>query len=702
MVPQAKAAAADRLRPLNPFYSPIPTFTHLLTVLLNHLATETSPYLLQHAHNPVHWYPWGEAALAKARTENKPILVSIGYSACHWCHVMERESFENESVAAVMNENLVCIKVDREERPDVDALYMDAVHLMGVRGGWPLNVFLMPDANPFYGVTYLPPQNWVQLVGSIHNAFTNHHDELLASAAGFAHSLQTSEVEKYGLLADPPIFTRETLDRMFDGLKKQFDTADGGTNRAPKFPMPSIYKFLLRYFDATQNPEALAQVELTLNRMALGGIYDHVGGGWARYSVDGDWFIPHFEKMLYDNAQLLSLYSETYSLTKNPLYADRIRHTLLWLTTEMRSPEGGFYSALDADSEGVEGKYYVWTEAELQEVLGTDYEWFGKLYGFTEAGNWEHGLNHLHLTQDVSVAARLKGIYVEEFEKKYRNALQKLAERRNTRVRPGLDDKILASWNGLLLKGLTDAYRALGDENIRETAIELGGFLRDRLIEKGNIWHSYKAGRRTINGFLEDYAAVSEGLLGLYQITFDETWLRLAETLLVQTIENFYDPTDGFFFFTDAQAEALIARKKEIFDNVIPSSNSLIAHALYQTGILLDRADFVELADTMLSAMNRVLSGDIQVATNWAALYSQRVNPTAEVVISGSDSDILRKDFDRYFVPNKVVAGAVGESSLPLLEGRTPPNGQTLLYMCFNKTCQLPVNSVEEALKLLV
>ena len=668
---------------------------------MNHLATETSPYLLQHAHNPVHWYPWGEAALAKARTENKPILVSIGYSACHWCHVMERECFEDEAVATIMNENLVCIKVDREERPDVDAIYMDAVHLMGVRGGWPLNVFLMPDAKPFYGVTYLPPQNWVQLVRSIHNAFTNHHDELVASAAGFADSLQTSEVEKYGLLPGKASFTEEFLDGMFEGLKKQFDRMDGGTNRAPKFPMPSIYKFLLRYFDATQNPEALAQVELTLNRMALGGIYDHVGGGWARYSVDGDWFIPHFEKMLYDNAQLLSVYSEAYSLTKNPLYADRIRHTLRWLSTEMQSPEGGFYSALDADSEGVEGKYYVWTENELQEVLGAEYAWFGKLYGFSEAGNWEHGLNHLHLTQDISVAARLKGIYNENFEENYKNALQKLEERRNTRVRPGLDDKILASWNGLLLKGLTDAYRALGDEAIRDSAIRLGEFLRHQLIENGTMWHSYKEGKRTINGFLEDYAAVSDGLLGLYQITFDETWLRLAETLLDRTVEHFYDPTDGFFFFTDSQAEALIARKKEIFDNVIPGSNSLLAHALYQAGILLDRADFVELADSMLSAMNRVLGGDIQVATNWAALYSQRVNPTAEVAISGPDCEWLRKDFDRYFVPNKVVAGTAGASDLPLLKDRTPVDGQTLIYICFNKTCQLPVKTVVEALNLL-
>ena len=669
---------------------------------MNLLAKETSPYLLQHAHNPVDWYPWGEAALEKARVENKPILVSIGYSACHWCHVMERESFEDTDVAAVMNEHLVCIKVDREERPDVDAIYMDAVHLMGVRGGWPLNVFLMPDAKPFYGVTYLPPQNWVQLVQSIHNAFENHHQELVASATGFADSLQTSEVEKYGLLSDKSAYSEEFMDGMFEGLKKQFDRMDGGTNRAPKFPMPSIYKFLLRYFDATQNPEALSQVELTLNRMALGGIYDHVGGGWARYSVDADWFIPHFEKMLYDNAQLISLYSETFSLTKNPLYADRIRQTLLWLDSEMRSREDGFFSALDADSEGVEGKYYVWTAEELTEVLGEDYIWFSQLYDINEDGNWEHGLNHLHLTRDVSVAARLNGIYTENFEQNYRMALQKLADRRKERIRPGLDDKILASWNGLLLKGLTDAYRALGDENIRETAVRLGGFLQEKLIDGGKIWHSYKAGKRTIPGFLEDYAAVTDGLLGLYQITFNEKWLRLAETLLDQTIENFYDPTDGFFFFTDAQAEALIARKKEIFDNVIPGSNSLLAQALYQAGLLLDRPDYVKLVDRMLGKMERILGQDIQVATNWAALYSQRVTPTAEVVITGSQIQSIRKEFDQYFVPNKVVAGSAGKSDLPLLEGRTPVDGKTLIYICFNKTCLLPVETVEEALGLLI
>ncbi|TDB64443.1 thioredoxin domain-containing protein [Arundinibacter roseus] len=668
---------------------------------MNKLAKETSPYLLQHAHNPVDWFPWGEEALEMARTENKPILVSIGYSACHWCHVMERECFEKESVAAVMNEHLVCIKVDREERPDIDAIYMDAVHLMGVRGGWPLNVFLLPDAKPFYGVTYLPPQNWVQLVKSIRNAFENHHTELVESAEGFAASLQTGEAEKYGLSVTSTHVSVNDLDAMFEKLKRNFDTEKGGMDRAPKFPMPSIYKFLLRYYDLTQNPEALVQVELTLNRMAMGGIYDHVGGGWARYSVDDEWFIPHFEKMLYDNAQLISLYSETYSLTQNPLYAARIRHTYDWLMSEMRSAEGGFFSALDADSEGVEGKFYVWTADELRAVLGENYSWFATLYGITDHGNWEHGLNHLHLTQDVQRAAISKGIFDESFLVNYETALQTLARHRTPRVRPGLDDKILASWNGLLLKGLTDAYRALGDEEIRTTAIELGHFLKEKMVENSQLWHSYKEGKASVNGFLEDYAAVSEGLLGLYQITFDEYWLSLVQELLDYSLDHFYDPEDGFFFFTHKEAENLIARKKELFDNVIPGSNSILAHALFQAGSLLDHPTYIELADGMLNRMDKILKGEIQVATNWAAFYAQRVQSTAEIVIVGPEFDEFRKDLDRFFIPTKLMAGGPDTSDLPLLAGRTAINGQTAIYVCYDKTCQLPVLTVEEALKLI-
>lgn len=668
---------------------------------MNRLSQQTSPYLLQHAHNPVDWYPWGDEALAKAKSENKPILVSIGYSACHWCHVMERECFEKEAIAAVMNEYFVCIKVDREERPDVDAVYMDAVQAMGVRGGWPLNVFLLPDCKPFYGVTYLPPQNWVQLLKSIQQAFQNHYQELVGSAEGFVQNMVASESLKYGLVNTTVQFNTADLDLMFEQLQRNFDTQKGGMDRAPKFPMPSIYKFLLRYFDVSQNPEALAHLELSLNRIASGGIYDHVGGGWARYSVDEDWFIPHFEKMLYDNAQLLSIYAEAYALTRNPLYSDRIEKTIQWLDREMRSPDGGFYSALDADSEGIEGKFYIWTEEELKETLAEDFGWFTKLYRISKNGNWEHGYNHLHLTEPPLLAARTAGIPTEQFEVQYEQALRKLAHKRSEKVRPGLDDKILASWNGLLIKGLTDCYRALGHEHIRDLAVATGHFVAEKMTSGSKLKHSFKNGLATVTGFLEDYTAVIEGYLGLYQITFEEEWLHKAQQLADYTLTNFFDQSEGFFHFTDTYGEALIARKKELFDNVIPASNSMAAQNLYTLGKILDRDDYIEIADKMLSKMTKLLLADVQWVTNWAALYCQRAAPTAEIAIIGADADEMRKDFDRFFVPNKIVMGTTTSSTLPLLQNRTDINAKTAIYVCYDKTCQLPVTKVEEALSQL-
>lgn len=657
----------------------------------NRLIHETSPYLQQHAHNPVEWYPWGEEALSKARAENKPIIVSIGYSACHWCHVMERESFEKEQVAQVMNTGFVCIKVDREERPDVDSIYMDALHAMGGRGGWPLNVFLMPDAKPFYGVTYLPPQNWVQLLQSVQNAFVNHHDELVKSAEGFANNMLIKESERYNLEGATTDFKVDDLHEMFETMKQHFDTEKGGMERAPKFPMPSIYKFLLRYYALTQNPEALRQVELSLNRIALGGIYDHVGGGWTRYSVDDEWFIPHFEKMLYDNGQLLSIYSEAYTLTKSELYKSRVYETVAWLEREMTSVENGFYSALDADSEGIEGKFYIWTQAELQQILGDDFVWFSKLYNIRAAGNWEHGYNHLHLTHLSKGEVGLDSDV-------YQNALQKLFKARESRVRPGLDDKILASWNGLILKGLTDAYRAFGEEKFKELALKNAHFLKEKMTASNHqLWHSYKNGKATIVAFLEDYAAVIDGYIGLYQATFEEDWLDEALKLTAYVIENFYDVEDELFYFTDKNAEELIARKKEIFDNVIPASNSLMAHNLYTLGLIVDHTDYVELADWMLSKMKRSMLADVQWVTNWAALYVLRTQPTAEVALVGNDVETYRKALETYFWPNKIVVGTATSSDLPLLEGRIAKDDLTTIYVCFNKTCQLPVHTVEQA-----
>jgi len=663
----------------------------------NRLSGETSPYLLQHAHNPVDWFPWGDEALSEARKQNKPILVSIGYSACHWCHVMERESFEKEEIAKTMNDGFISIKVDREERPDVDNIYMEAVQVMGVRGGWPLNVFLLPDGKPFYGVTYLPPRNWVQLLESIQNAFKNHYTDLSESAEGFLHTLSVSEAEKLNLKNRDSGFSMDALEKMFAKLKENFDTVDGGMNRAPKFPMPSIYKFLLRYYDLTLEPAALEQLEITLDRMALGGIYDHAGGGWARYSVDTHWFIPHFEKMLYDNAQLLSIYAEAYQLTRKPLYAHRLRQTFQWLNRELQSTEGGFYSALDADSEGVEGKFYTWSQQELKDILKDDFPWFSQIYNTRNEGNWEH-MNHLHLEDDHDLWEN------PELSEKYEKALQQLLTARSNRIRPGLDDKILTGWNGLLIKGLTDAYRALGDESIRETAVAAGNFILKNVLKNGKLYRSYKNGKASISGFLEDYAAVIQGFTGLYQITFEENWLEEANRLTETAIADFFDPHEGFFYFTSdntPEAALLITRKKELFDNVIPASNSIMAHNLHELGILLDREDYLTLSEQMLGKMSSVLEADVQWVTNWAALYTQKLSPVAEIAFTGPQCDAFRKDFDRFFVPNKLTAGTATSSQLPLLVNRTTLSGQTTIYVCFDKTCQLPVTSVEEALPLL-
>ena len=674
--------------------------------MTNRLSNETSPYLLQHAHNPVDWYPWGPEALQKAETENKPILVSIGYSACHWCHVMERESFENEQIAQVMNERLVCIKVDREERPDVDAIYMEAVQAMGVHGGWPLNVFLMPDARPFYGVTYLPPRQWANLVASVRSAFDEHPDQLAESAEGFARHLNMSVAEQYYLKDDAPAYGEEALELMFRKLAASFDHEKGGPRKAPKFPMPSIYGFLLRYYHVTKNEDALQHIELTLSRMALGGIYDQLGGGFARYSVDDRWFAPHFEKMLYDNGQLLTLYAEAWSLTRRELYRRTVYQTIDFVSRELSSPEGGFYSALDADSEGEEGKFYVWTTPELQQLLGEDFRWFSSLYSINasdDEGNWEHGNNILHRTVDDDAFAASQGWTVEQLHQKLADAHQKLMAVRDTRVRPGLDDKILCSWNGLMLKGLVTAYRAFGEQRFLDMAERNARFIQEKMTDPatGRLWHSYKDGRATITAYLEDYAAVIDGYLALYQATFDERWLTEADRLTRYALQNFWDEHDRLFFFTDATGEALIARRKEVFDNVIPASNSIMAHNLFTLSLLLDRPEYAETMEQMMGRIQHLLHQNADYLTHWAALYALRMEPTAEIAIVGPEAQAFRQALDAPFYPNKVLTGTKTESTLPLLDQRTPIHGKTAIYVCYNRTCQLPVTSVEEAFGLI-
>ncbi|KOY85216.1 thioredoxin [bacterium 336/3] len=670
---------------------------------MNALANETSPYLLQHAHNPVQWYPWGKEALEKAQKEHKPIIVSIGYSACHWCHVMERESFENTEVADLMNEYFVCIKVDREERPDVDAIYMDALQAMGLRGGWPLNVFLMPDQRPFYGGTYFPILQWKQLLENIGQAFTSHYEELSNSANEFAQNISISEIQKYGLLPNQATNTLEELHTMYQNLSKDFDKIHGGMAKAPKFPMPSIWRFLLQYAYIAKNQEAKEHLEITLQKIAFGGIYDQIGGGFARYSVDGEWFCPHFEKMLYDNAQLLTLYSEAYSFTKNPIYKEVAYEIIEFVKRELKSSEGGFYSALDADSEGEEGKFYIWKKRHLEEILGEDTELFCKYYNITNTGNWEFGNNILYKNQTDENFAQENNISINILKEKVHAWKNTLLSYREKRVHPGLDDKILTGWNGLMLKGIVDAYKVFGEKEFLDLAEENVSFLMSNMTSsQGFLWRTYKNGTAKIQAYLEDYASVIEGLLALYQVSFKSKYYEFARDLIEYTIKNFYDEKEEMFFFTDENSEGLIARKKEIFDNVISSSNSIMAQNLYFAGILFDNEQYKHIANQMLSRLKRVLSIQVEYATNWAWLYAHSLIPTTEIVIVGEDLELFRKELEQYFYPNKILVGSKNESSaLPILEHRTAINGKTTLYVCFDKTCQLPTFNVKDTMKQL-
>ncbi len=675
----------------------------------NRLQHETSPYLLQHAHNPVDWYPWGTEALAKAQQEDKPIIVSIGYSACHWCHVMEKECFEETEVARLMNEHFVSIKIDREERPDVDQIYMEAVQSMGVQGGWPLNVFLMPDQKPFYGGTYFPKPNWMALLKNVADAFAQSRQALAESAQQFAEHLSLSEVLKYDLLAVSDTLSgddlADQLPAIYAKFSASFDREKGGMQHAPKFPMPVHWLFLLRYHAHTQDPAALEQVTLTLDHMADGGIYDQLGGGFARYSVDAEWFAPHFEKMLYDNGQLLSLYAEAFTLTKNPAYRQVIQDTAVFVRREMTSGEGGFYSALDADSEGEEGKFYVWRYEELKELLGENYKLIADYYGITKAGNWENGENILHKPLSDEAFASKHYLDEEELHKLVGQAKEMLFNARTGRIRPGLDDKILTAWNGLMLKGLADTYAALDNDTLLTMAAQNAHFIAEKLTrtEAGQtgLYRTYKNGKASLDAYLEDYACVVDGLVALYQVSFEERWLSLAESLTEYTMAHFLDTEEGFFFFTD-DASALIARKKELFDNVMPASNATMAHNLHKLGLLLDRPAYTAQAEKMLNQMMKLLTQEPAYLSHWASLATEMAHPAAEIAIVGPEVQAYRTSLQQHYYPFKVLTGTATQSDLPLLQQREAIQGKTTLYVCYNKTCQLPVHDPEKAFQQLV
>lgn len=665
----------------------------------NRLINESSPYLLQHAYNPVDWYPWCDEALEKALKEDKPMLVSIGYSACHWCHVMESESFENEKIADFLNEYFISIKVDREEKPDVDQIYMDAVQAMGQQGGWPLNVFLTPEQKPFFGGTYFPPQSFYQILVNIREAFITNREKLDLSAEQLANHLSKSDVARYGLTGQDLEFENEELNNAVQKLSQNYDHDFGGFKKAPKFPMPSIWKLLIRnaQFLKEENEHAL----FTLKQMARGGIYDQVGGGFARYSVDEKWFVPHFEKMLYDNGQLLSLYSEAYMLSRNEEFADVIRETVAFLSGELLSDAGGFFSALDADSENVEGKYYVWKASEFKKIVGDEAELWADFFGITEEGNWENGLNILSRKKSIKViSGKLDGSLKMAKEALF-TVKKRLLNERSKRVRPGLDDKILAGWNGLVLSGLIDAYNALGENNLLELALKNARYLLKEHVRDGQVFRTSFEYSRSIPGYLEDYAFVIQAFIKLYQVTFEESWLWKAKKILNYVIDSFYDEKEGFFFYSDKNTKQLIAVKKEILDNVIPSSNAVMAENLFISGLLFDEESYIDKAEHMVTKMKRLIMTDLEYTSQWGSVLLMMNNPMAEIAIIGTDIHKLRNEFNDIFHPNKIICGTESSSELPLLRGRKNLKDNTI-YVCYDKTCKLPVHSTEEALQLLV
>ncbi|WP_100630018.1 thioredoxin domain-containing protein [Algoriphagus formosus] len=666
----------------------------------NRLSSSQSPYLLQHAHNPVDWFPWGPEALQKAEKENKPILVSIGYSACHWCHVMERESFEDELTAELMNEHFVCIKIDREERPDLDNIYMDAVQAMGLQGGWPLNVFLMPNQKPFYGGTYFKNEQWTRLLANIADAFKKHEDQLAESAEGFGRSLNRSEIEKYGIKESKEDFSADDLSEVITKLSAQFDKEWGGMNRIPKFPMPAIWDFTLDYAITSKRNELKEAVFFTLKKMGMGGIYDQLRGGFARYSVDGEWFAPHFEKMLYDNGQLLKLFAKAYQVSGDSFFLEKVTETVNWLEAEMLTSEGGFEAAQDADSEGVEGKFYTWRYSELEKLVGDEMPWLRKLYNLKIHGNWEDGVNILFQTSSYREVAEEFNMSEAELLEKLKAIKTTLLESRNQRIFPGKDDKILAGWNGLMSTGLVQAYIATGDKRMLDLALNNLKFIQEKLMVDGVLFRSYKNGKAYTPGFLEDYAAVIEAALKAFEVSGKSDLLDFARTLTDFSLENFYDEKEGFFYFNNPKAEKLIANKKELFDNVIPASNSIMARNLHRLALYTYEENYSEIANSMLRKMKELILKEPGFLCNWASLLLETVVPTAEIGIVGKGAESLALDLLQKQPSNIALAWSEKSTeTAPILKGKTPDStGNALIYVCFDHACRRPVSHVDEAL----
>ncbi len=666
----------------------------------NHLIDESSPYLQQHAHNPVDWYPWGKEALQKAMRERKLLFISIGYAACHWCHVMERESFENEEVADILNKNFVSIKIDREQRPDLDQIYMNAIQLITGSGGWPLNCLALSDGRPFWGGTYFTADQLKEILSELGEEWPSKSDVFEETAKRLA-----TEMDKHSIISSKsPISSigMDVIHTMYANLERLFDLHKGGYRQRQKFPKPSDWQFIMKYASYTKNDSAMEQVNLTLTNMALGGIYDHVGGGFARYSTDENWKIPHFEKMLYDNAQLISLYCNAWKTSRNPLYSKVVYETMEFVIREMLSEEKGFYSSIDADSEGKEGAYYVWQASEIESILGKDAKLFEEYFNVNASGNWEDGKNVLFLNTSNKRIFNKYNLTESEFDEKIAMLRTRMLQARSMHTRPGTDDKILTSWNALMLSACIDAYRTFDEKQWLELALQNAQFLKNNLLRSDHsLYRSYKQNKAEINGFLDDYAFCTMAFIDLYQVTFDEGWLKLAKDLVNYAIDHFIDPQSGLFFYSVDLPEGNLSRKMELFDNVIPSSNSVMAHCLFMLGTYYDDVNYVNISSQMIASIRADIEQHSVYSANWFSLLLWMLHQPKELVITGEKSIEYRQTIDHYYFPNIIIAGSKGKSDLPLLKNRYNPL-QTLTYICVNKRCRLPLENVNEVIEQLV
>ncbi len=676
----------------------------------NILSAETSPYLLQHAHNPVHWQPWGNDALQLAKELNKPILVSIGYSACHWCHVMEQESFENEAIAAIMNEHFINIKIDREERPDLDHIYMDAVQTITGSGGWPLNVFLTPDAKPFYGGTYFPPTpahgraSWSDVLLSIHKAWIERREAMETQAENLIQHLK--KANNFALIKNninieigKQNFTKEDVDTTTKNLLVNADTVEGGFGKAPKFPQTFSINCLLQAAHFLDDKNALLQSELSLTKMLYGGIYDHLAGGLCRYSTDAEWLAPHFEKMLYDNALFITALSNAFLLTKKDIYKNAINHICNFLFAEMKNSSGGYYAAIDADSEEVEGKFYVWDKKEIDLLLGENAPLYNKYYDITEHGNWEQK-NILRILQPLEEVAKVFNIHFSKAENIISEANKKLLHERNKRIRPSTDDKILLSWNALLTTSFCKAFAATQNEVYKNEAIKLCTFIEEKFTNENGFYHTYKNGIAKHPAFLDDYAYLIEAYIHLQEITAQENYLHKAKKITQLVLNKFFDQESGYFFFTTKEQTDIVIRKIEMYDGATPSANAVMANNLYYLSIVFDKQAWKDRAVFMIDSLKTIIKKHPNSFGIW---YAQAMNMCVginEIVIIGKQmTPLLNKTLLEY-IPNKILQASNKLSNMPLLANK-PLLDKTELYLCFNFECTSSVESTIELLKTI-